>query len=193
MTDSNITGNSAVIDTSHGFDWGKALIMRRKQHMSYQAIADKFKVSKQAVCQALEKIAELLPDTYTEIHDDVQTQLKKSLSILLLLDQSDPKRRAEASLNNVSYAQNNIDKQIKLESGQSTEKFNINFELNMLDKRVEEKTLKLTVDDKQDKPGIKDKLKELTEQNTDNRSDIPSPVNPMTTDTIEDAEPVVKK
>ena len=163
MTDSNITGNSAVIDTSHGFDWGKALIMRRKQHMSYQAIADKLKVTKQAVCQALEKIAELLPDTYTEIHDDVQTQLKKSLSILLLLDQADPKRRAEASLNNVSYAQNNIDKQIKLESGQSTEKFNINFELNMLDKRVEKKTLKLTVDDKQDKPGIKDKLKELTE------------------------------
>ena len=92
----------------------------------------------------------------------MQTQLKKSLNIQLILDQADPVKRAEASLNNVSYAQSNIDKQIKLETGQITENFNMNFELALLDKRVEEKTLK----ELQDTPGstVKDKLIEAKDK-----------------------------
>ena len=134
MSNQELTNlNNTVIDSTHGFDWGKALVMRRKQHMSYQAIDDKFGVTKQAVFHALNKIEELLPYEYSKIPDDVVTELKKSLNIMLLLDQADPVKRAEASLNNSYFTQNNIDKQIKLEKGQSTEIHSVIHDIKTLD------------------------------------------------------------
>lgn len=120
-----ITNQGITVDRKYKFDWGKALTMRWGQKMSYQAIGKRLNVSKQAVQQAIKKIEELLPTEYADIPLNIETRLKKSLNISLLLDLADPQKRKDASLNNTGYVQGSIDKQIKLETGQATDNLGI--------------------------------------------------------------------
>lgn len=104
------TAIDRIVDHKRGYvDVTEAIKLRLKHNYSYQQLADRYNVSKQAVHQALRKFTAILnrPDsisTFNEIRSDVLTAVEIKLIQSLL----DPDKHKSASLNNVAYAYNTI-------------------------------------------------------------------------------------
>lgn len=113
-------GENAPVQTDRPLDVGKALKLRLVNHLSYQAIGDKFNVSRQAVHDALKPFCKLLEDPETvAAYRNKKAELLESVELSLVADMLDEDKRAKASLNNTAYALNTLNGIIRAERGQT--------------------------------------------------------------------------
>lgn len=110
-----IDGTVAKVDIEEAFK------LRMQHGLSYQKIADKFGVSKQAVQQRLQGFTALLNDPEAQrVYNQNTANLLKSGSRLLFTDILDESKREKASLNNTAYAFNVLYQASRLEEGKSS-------------------------------------------------------------------------
>ena len=98
-----------------------ALQLRYINKLTYQQIADKYGVSKQAIEQRLSAFKEKFGDSeeislYNSNREALLTIAEKEL----LTDILDPSKREKASLNNTAYAFERIFNALRLQQGKST-------------------------------------------------------------------------
>jgi predicted DNA-binding protein YlxM (UPF0122 family) len=106
---------------SHKIDLALAIEYRYKNNLSYQAIADKFGVCKQAVQQRLTNIVKLLGDNEeNEAYDRNRSQFLTGIERQLVKQLIDRKKIKKASLGNIAYAMDKVNNIIRLEKGLST-------------------------------------------------------------------------
>ena len=131
-------------------DLTEAVKLRYKHLLSYQQIADRFNVTKQAVQQRLATISKLLPH-----HDEIETyrqnksQMLDALEYKVYNEMLDPDKLKDASFNNLAYGFQNISTQNRLEKGLVTsriESFAVTASLDDLERRKQEllKTVRCT-------------------------------------------------
>lgn len=105
-------------------DINRAVKMRYINGNTYREIGQSFGVSPQAVEQALSKFKDLFNTTQTSQHiSDNYSQVLKNINSKMLLEMVEPKRLKDKrlTLNQLAFAQNSIDRQIRLEQNKPTE------------------------------------------------------------------------
>lgn len=114
---------SAVqIINNHGkIDVAKALTLRLQRKLTFEEIASKFGVSRQAVQQALDKFNKFIesPEN-TAAYQDNKAQLLDTAQFKILNELLDSEKLEKASINNLAYAYSQLDQSARLERGQST-------------------------------------------------------------------------
>jgi len=106
-------------------DVAQALKMRLKG-FTYQAIADKFGVRKQAVCASLKAFTSVLQDTgRTLAYVDCKAEVLDAVEARMVSEMVDPGKLEKASVNNLAYAISQLDHIKRLERGQSTENLDV--------------------------------------------------------------------
>jgi predicted DNA-binding protein YlxM (UPF0122 family) len=99
----------------------RAFQLRFLHNLSETEIARQFNVSKQAVNQALKPFKNIMLNKQTlDAYAQNKENVLKSASLTLILDCLDPKKRAQASLNNAAYAAKQIHEIYRLETNQTT-------------------------------------------------------------------------
>ena len=107
-------------------DLTEAFKLRYRHGLSYQQIADRFGVTKQAVHQRLTNISQLLPN-----HEEIETyrqskaQMLDALEYKVYNEMLDPDKLKAASFNNLAYGFQNISTQNRLEKGLATDRLDI--------------------------------------------------------------------
>ena len=121
-------------ETDGRIDLTEAFKLRYKHGLSYQQIADRFGVTKQAVHQRLTNISQLLPN-----HEEIETyrqskaQMLDALEYKVYNEMLDPEKLKAASFNNLAYGFQNISTQNRLEKGLMTEKIDITVSASKID------------------------------------------------------------
>ena len=130
-----IQNNDILDDIDHKIDLTEAFKLRYKHCLSYQQIADRFGVTKQAVHQRLSKISNLLPQAdEIEAYRQNKAQMLTALEYKVYNKMLDEDKLKDASFNNLAYGFQNICTQNRLEQGLATE-------------RVDVQTITATIDD----------------------------------------------
>ena len=102
-------------------DVKEALKLRLTKGYTYQEIADKYGVTKQAVHKQLKSLVNILEDTnQAQAYKLHKQDILTNAEYLMLVDMCDPDKREKASLNNAAYAFNTIFQANRLESDKST-------------------------------------------------------------------------
>lgn len=131
-------------------DLPEAIKLRYKHNMSYQQIADRFNVTKQAVHQRLSQITELLPNSEViEAYRANKSLILEGLEQVLVSKMLDPDKLKDASLNNIGYTFQQVATQNRLEKGLATERidcFSVTASLSELEKRKQELLKTIRVD-----------------------------------------------
>jgi predicted DNA-binding protein YlxM (UPF0122 family) len=119
-------------------DLALAIEYRYKNNLSYQAIADKFGVCKQAVQQRLASVIKLIGnaeenDAYERNRSQFLTGIERQLVKQLI----DKKKIKSATLGNVAYAIDKVSNIRRLEQGLSTDNQAIKIEIVQFSSRPE--------------------------------------------------------
>lgn len=119
--------NTTITEEIDGkIDLTEAFKLRYKHGLSYQQIADRFQVSKQAVHQRLVKISEFLPDKEEiEVYRQLKTEMLDALEYKVYTKMLDENKLKDASFNNLAYGFQQICTQNRLEKGLSTSNVDI--------------------------------------------------------------------
>lgn len=98
-----------------------ALKLRIVNHLSYQEIADKYGVTKQAVFDALTRFQRFIDNPETiKAYREHKTDLLDVVEMTMLEDMLDQEKRKKATLGNTAYALTQVFNANRLEKGQST-------------------------------------------------------------------------
>ncbi len=102
-------------------DVARAIQLRLKNNLTFQDIADKFGVSRQAVHKKIKGFIKLIADpTATKAYSNHKIDLLTSMERVMLLKMVDTDKLKEASLNNIAYAFTQIHNANRLEKGEAT-------------------------------------------------------------------------
>ena len=108
-------------DKCNRLDLAQAVKFRFVNGLTEPEIAKHFKVSKQAVNERLMPFRKLLAgEGLLKVFDSNYDRILTNVSMLLLTDLLDPKKREKASLNNVAFAFTQINQALRLHRGEST-------------------------------------------------------------------------
>ena len=115
-------------------DIGKAMKLRFKHGLPYQAIADYLHCSKSAVHKALKPLEKLIknPDEIENFKSQ-RTNILTGVEIKLIESLVDGEKHKKASLNNTAYAFTQIHNARRLEEGLSTSNLAVNVEKTLQD------------------------------------------------------------
>ena len=113
--------DTAVDTVTPVLDLGKAIKLRLVNHLSYQAIGDQLGVSKQAVHQALHKLANMMdnPALVASFREN-KAVLLESVQMEIVSNMLDQSKLKSASVNNLAYAASQLNTMIKLERDEAT-------------------------------------------------------------------------
>ena len=102
-------------------DLSEALTLRLVNKLTYQQIADRYNVSKQAIQQRLSTFIATIDDPeLNRAYKDNIVNILQAGERVLFTDLLDPAKRASASLNNTAYAYDKVAMHRRLEQGLST-------------------------------------------------------------------------
>jgi predicted DNA-binding protein YlxM (UPF0122 family) len=127
----------------------EALKFRYQNKLSYQEIADRYGVTKQAVHAKLKKFQDLLmePDE-AEAFRDKEVEIVRNVRFKLLEGMIDPEKIKDASINNLAYAQSQLFRDESVLTGRPTDiydSFSVTANLEDLQKREQELLKKIEV------------------------------------------------
>lgn len=132
-------------------DISVAFKLRYKNGLTFQEIADKFGVTKQAVHLALSSLTKHLPDAEEiEAYRQNKSQILEGVEKVLIDKMLDPDTVKSASLNNAAYAYQQISTQNRLEKGLATERIDslsVTASLSELERRKADLLKCITIQD----------------------------------------------
>jgi predicted DNA-binding protein YlxM (UPF0122 family) len=111
-----------IPETTRGkIDINLAIQLRYKNQLSYQAIADQFGVSRQAIEQRLSRITKMIGEPEdNQAYDNNRSYFLNGIERQLLAQIIDTNKVKKATLGNIAYAVDKINNILRLERGQST-------------------------------------------------------------------------
>ena len=141
-TKSTILNDDLENEIDGRIDLPEAFKLRYKHGLSYQQIADRFGVTKQAVHQRLTNISQLLPNREEiETYRQNKAQMLDALEYKVYNEMLDPSKLKDASFNNLAYGFQNISTQNRLEKGHATNitnSFEVTASLDQVEARIKE-------------------------------------------------------
>ena len=104
----------------------EALDLRLKHKHTYQEIANKYNVSKQAIEQALRKFISIIKTPeQLRAYDSKENDILKSIELELLINMVDSDKIKKATQGNLGYVYKNIRTERRLNEGKSTHNLSV--------------------------------------------------------------------
>jgi predicted DNA-binding protein YlxM (UPF0122 family) len=127
-----LTENMKALNPLDKFSLQSALKLRYVNGLTLDQIANKFKVSKQAVSEKINKYIGILPNPEEiKAFKSLKGILLTGVEQVLVQQILDPEKLSKASLNNAAYAFSQIDQALRLELGQSTQNIDTHVDITV--------------------------------------------------------------